>query len=446
MEETQNNDIKKEADYCLKCKLEPCKNKGCPLHNEIASFIKSYDNIEKAYNIILKEQVIPSICGRICPKLKQCEMPCTRNIAFKNPVKIGKIESYIGDMALKQNLKIEKDYPFLNGKDKEIKEKMKNKKVCVIGSGPAGITCSSFLARNGINVTIFEKNDKLGGLMRYGIPDFRLDRKILDDSIKQILNIGGITYKTNQILGENLKLKDLQKDFDAIFISIGANIGKIIIKNENTISANQFLENLNILKSNKNEENLTDEQKYYKNLIKNIKGKKIGINGGGNVALDVSREINRLGAAETKIIYRRSKNEMPADLEEVKIAEKEGIILELQTNVLDFKENEASLIKTRLEKKEGEKRLSPVNIKGSNYTEEFDYLFYAIGEASDKNLLKSQNLELNNQNYIKVDENYKTNLSKVFAGGDVIGTTKTVAFAANDGKNAAKQIVNFLCK
>ena len=214
--------IKEKSEYCLNCKMKPCSN-ACPLGNDIPSFIKCIkeENLEEAYKILSRTTVLQSICGRICPHLKQCMGSCVRGIKQK-PVSIGELETFIGDLAIKNNYEME-----------NLERKCFNKKVAIVGSGPAGLTCAAFLARRGANVTIFEKHEKLGGILRYGIPDFRLDKKLLDDVINKILSLG-IEVKANKELGKNLFLENLQNEYDAVFLGIGANIPwKMGIEGEN---------------------------------------------------------------------------------------------------------------------------------------------------------------------------------------------------------------------
>ena len=416
------NEVKELASYCLGCKVKPCST-GCPLENDIPEFIKyvKENNYENAYKILSKTTVLQSICGRICPHMSQCMGKCVRGIKGI-PVSIGELEAFVGDMAIKNNYKMA---------DLEINNTQNNtKKIAIIGSGPAGLTCSAFLARYGFNVTIFEKYSKLGGLLRYGIPEFRLPKHILDNAINKILNLG-IKVEYEKELGKNLKLCDLEKEFDAVFIAIGANIPwKMGIPGENlcgVYGGNTLLE---------------------KNIHPNYNNKKIAVIGGGNVAMDCARTINKMGAKSVTIIYRRAEEQMPAEKKEIEQAKSEGVEFLFQTNVVkilgDSKEEQnvkkIECVKTKLVQKEGETRLSPVDIEGSNYVIDMDYVVMAIGSTVEKDVVESLDLETDKKGYIKVNENYQTSKPKIFAGGDLVGTKATVAWAAETGKTVAKYI------
>ncbi len=411
-------DIKVIADRCLNCPTKPCSNKGCPLQNDIPGFIKCIkeNNFEEAYKILSRTTVLESICGRVCPHMSQCMGSCVRGIKDE-PVNIGDLEAFIGDLAIQNNFKMDESEIAKNGK-----------KVAIIGSGPAGLTCAAFLARSGFDVTIFEKYNYLGGILKHGIPEFRLDKKILENTINKIINLG-IKVEYNKVLGNNLDLEGLKNSYDAVFISIGANIPwKMGIEGEEldgVYGGNSLLEH---------------------NLHPDYTNKKVAIVGGGNVAMDCARTINRLGAQKVTVIYRRAKEQMPAELKEIEDAEKEGIEFLYQTNVKKIIGtsfvNKLECIKTELVKKEGETRLSPVDIEGSNFVIDMDYIVMAIGSMADENVINKLGLELTKKGYIQVDENYETSIKNVFAGGDVIGSKATVAWAARAGRNVAEIIKN----
>ena len=413
--------IKEYAEYCLNCPVKPCSQKGCPLNNDIPAFIKQVKegNIEEAYKILSKTTVLGSICGRICPHMKQCEGSCVRGIKGE-PVNIGEIEAYIADNALKDKESLKKVF------DKTSENIESGKSVAVIGSGPSGLTCAAFLRKYGFKVTIYEKYNELGGILRRGIPSFRLNKDILDKTIGQILNLG-IDVKYNQILGENINLEELTKKYDAIYLAIGANVptnmGIEGEELEGVYGANTLLE--------------TGNHPDYTN-------KNVAVIGGGNVAMDAARTINRMNAKSVKVIYRRAEEQMPAEKKEIEDAKKEGIEFLFQNNIKKIigqeKVEKIECIKMDLIKKEGETRLSPVEIKGSNYEMPIDYVVMAIGSTTENKQLEKENIELTNKKYVKVDEEYKTSINKVFAGGDLIGTHATVAWAARDGRNAAEQI------
>ena len=405
-------------DYCLNCKIRPCQNNGCPLKNNIPNFIHETDT-KKAYEILCNTTVLPAVCGRICPHEKQCQGSCVRGIKGK-PVSIGKMETYIGDESIKNKYEIPKDIDVI----------LKQKKVAVMGGGPAGLTCASFLAKKGVKVTIFDKHENLGGILEHGIPEFRLEKNIVRDTINKILNLG-INFERNKELGKNIFIEELTNNFDAVFIAIGANVStKMNIPGENfngVFGGNELLE--------------------YKKF-KDFTGKKVAISGGGNVAMDTSRTIKRLGADRVYVIYRRAEEQMPAERKEIQDAKNEGIEFLFQTNILEVlaKDNKnvsgLECIKTELVKKEGETRLSPVNIKGSNFNIDIDNVVMCIGSKIEEKPL--ENFEKDKWGYIQVNEKMQTGISKVFAGGDVVGEKKTVAWAARSGRNAAENIIEFL--
>ena len=410
------DDVIKKAEYCLNCKNKPCVT-GCPLGNNIPEFIKYIkdNNIEGAYKELSKTTVLSSICGRVCPHMDQCMGKCVRGIK-QIPVDIGNLEAFVGDMALKYGYRMS-----------ELNKDINNKKIAVIGSGPSGLTCAAFLARRGGNVTIYEKRDKLGGILRYGIPDFRLDKKMLDNVINDILLLG-IDLKTNKCLGKDFCLEDTINYYDAIFLSFGANISrKMGIHGENlngVFGANFLLED---------------------NSHPNYKGKTVIVVGGGNVAIDVARVIKRFGANNVKIVYRRTEDEMPAEKREIEDAKTEGVEFIFKTNILkivgDKRVEKVECVKTELLKKDECKRMVPVNIENSNFYMECDYVIMAIGSKADENITNMLDLEKNEKGFIKVDNNYRTSNNKIFAGGDLIGQKETVAWAAYSGRIAAEKIV-----
>ena len=409
-------DIQNKANYCLSCINKPCLN-GCPLKNDIAGFIKliKEGKLEEAYQLLSETTILESICGRICPHSKQCQGSCIRGIKGK-PVSIGELETYIGDLAIKNNW------------DYFTPKKEMNKKVAIIGSGPAGLSCAAFLRKQGIQVTIYEKHNYLGGLLRHGIPDFRLPKTILDKTIDKILSLG-IRVELNQELGKNLSLSKLEKEYDAIFIGIGANISSTMNivgeQLEGVYGGNELLENEN-----------------YPELL----NKTVIVQGGGNVAMDVARTLNKLGA-KVKIIYRRSEKEMPAEQKEIKEAKEEGIEFILQNNILKIngKDHVESIecIKTELVAVENE-RPRPQNIEGSNYTIECDYVVMAIGGKPEEDIVKSLGIELDSKKKIIINELGQTSNNKIFAGGDITNTPSTVAYAARSGKDAAVNITKYL--
>ena len=409
--------IQENAEYCLNCPMKPCSNKGCPLNNDIPTFIKltKEGNIKEAYKVLLNTTVLGSICGRICPHMKQCERSSVRGIKGKK-FKIGEIESYVFDEALK------------NGWYKDIKktDELEGKKVAVVGGGPAGLTCSSFLARSGAKVTIYEKYEKLGGILSHGIPDFRLDKDILNKTIEAILSFG-IKVEYNKELVKDIKLEELEKNYDAVFLGFGANIpSKMNIEGEEldgVYGGNSLLEH---------------------NNHPSYKGKKVAVIGGGNVAMDCSRTIKRLGAENVYVIYRRAEKQMPAEQKEIEEAKKEGIEFLFQNNIVKILGNDKvekiECIQTELVKKEGESREVPINIEGSNYQIDMDYVIMALGSNPEKEVVEKLGLKLNKWGYIEVDDKHRTSREKVYAGGDLAGDKGTVAWAARAGRDAAEEI------
>ena len=409
---------KEIREYCLNCKVKPCSNNGCPLNNDIPSFIHEED-YEKAFNILCNTTVLPAICGKICPHEKQCQGSCVRGIK-SHPVPIVDMESIIGDMSIKNNYKI----------PKEIDEKLVDKKVAVIGSGPAGLTCSAFLARKGVQVTLYEKYNELGGILVHGIPEFRLPKQTVKDTISKILDLG-IKVELNKELGKNLNIEDLSGKYDAVFVGIGANIpSKMNIPGEDlegVYGGNTLLE--------------TGNHPSYE-------GKTVAVIGGGNVAMDSARTIKRLGAKQVYVIYRRAEEQMPAERKEIESAKEEGIEFLFQNNIVKVLGNthveKIECIRTQLVKKEGEDRLSPVNIEGSNYIMDMDYVVMATGSKPEEKVI--ENFEKNKWGYIAVNEKMQTSIKNVYAGGDIAGEKETVAWAARSGRNAAESIIKIFAQ
>lgn len=412
------DELKQKANYCLNCKTKPCSNKGCPLNNDIPKFIEFAKNeeFEKAYDVITNTSVLPSICGRICPHFKQCQGSCIRGIKGE-AVNIGEIEAFIGDMAIKNNYNIKKFD----------KQDLYQKNIAVIGGGPSGLTISAFLARRGANVTIYEKYNNLGGILVRGIPEFRLEKSIVEKSIKKILELG-INVKYNQELGKNINLNSLKNKYDKIILAFGANISnKMKICGEDldgVYGANEFLEGLYNLDFN---------------------GKTVVVNGGGNVAIDAARTIKSRGAKKVFVTYRRSIDEMPAEKKEVQDALNENIEFLFQNNIVKIignNQNHVSgveLIKTELVKKNDDNRLVPINIENSNYEINTDYVFMALGSHCE-DFVQNLGLKLKPNGKILVDEFGQTSIPNIYAIGDLADNKSTVAFAAKSARLVAENL------
>ena len=396
------NNIKKMINYCLNCPLKPCQ-KRCPLENDIPSVIKlaKEGNFLKAFRVLNETTVLASICGRICPSLKYCEGNCIRRLEGES-VKIHNIEAYIGDKFLKKKYALFSDVKDFNGK-----------KVAIVGSGPSGLSCAAYLRRLGYAVTIFEKHDYLGGLIIHGIPEFRLDRKICDLTFKKIIDLG-IEVNYGFELGRNLFLRNLRKEYDAVFLGIGANVSKfpnIKGKNlENVYGVNNFLES-------------------FKKL--DFYGKSVVIVGGGNTALDMAF-IARKNGANVLVVYR--KNKMKAFKDDVSLAFNEKIDFIFNTEVKQIISNDNNY------------KVYLINKDGYKFIYLADYVFFAIGSIPDNKLVKKLGLKLDINGYIKTDKNQMTSLEGVFAGGDIINEEKSVAKASFSGKCAAYNIDLYLKK
>ena len=415
-----NKEIESKANYCLSCKIKPCQV-GCPLNNDTTGFIKylKEGKIKEAYELLCETTVFHSICGRICPHDKQCQGSCIRGVSQKQ-VNIGDMEAYVGDFALENGWEIPKS------------NEKKNKKIAIIGGGPTGLSCAAKLAREGYLVTIFEKHNYLGGIMKHGIPAFRLDKKLLEEVIQKILDLG-IKVKLNQELGKDYDLEELRSKYDAIYLAFGANISsKMDIPGEElegVFGGNEILEN---------------------NTHPDYDGKTVVVSGGGNVAMDTARTVKRLGAKRVIVIYRRSEAEMPAEKKEIQEAKEEGVEFLFQNNIVailgEKSVQKIECIQTELVQKEGENRKSPVNIEGSNYYIDVDYIMMAVGSKPEEKLLSSLELELNSRGRIKIDKNNMTSVEGIFAGGDLAGAKSTVAWAARSGRDAAESIIKYLEK
>ena len=425
-----------EAERCLNCKNPRCV-KGCPVSINIPGFISEIKNknFEGAAKEIAKYSALPAVCGRVCPQETQCEGQCVLGIKGE-PVSIGKLERFTADWSNENDVKLTGDIT-PNGK-----------KVAVIGAGPAGLTCAGDLAKKGYDVTIFEALHKAGGVLQYGIPEFRLPKekvvKVEIDNIKKL----GVKIETNVIVGRTITIDGLleEEGFDAVFIGSGAGLPKFMgIPGENAngvLSANEFLTRVNLMKA-------FDEE--YDTPVKI--GKKVAIVGGGNVAMDAARTALRLGA-ESHIVYRRSTEELPARVEEVHHAKEEGIIFDTLTNPVEIFVDEngwvsgMKCIKMELGEPDESGRRRPVEIPGSEFTMDVDTVIMSLG-TSPNPLISSttKGLEINKRKCIVAEEETgKTTKDAVYAGGDAVTGAATVILAMGAGKKAEVAIDEFLNK
>ena len=423
-----------EASRCINCKNAQCI-KGCPVAIDNPAFIEQVKagNIERAYQIISQSSALPAVCGRVCPQESQCEGKCIRGIKG-DPVSIGKLERFVADWARENNIKPE-----------PAKEK-NGKKVAVIGSGPAGLTCAGDLARLGYDVTIFEALHEAGGVLVYGIPEFRLPKE--EVVAKEIANVEalGVKIEKNVIIGKSITIDELieEEGYEAVFIGSGAGLPKFMgIPGENAngvFSANEYLTRSNLMKAFDEDSNTPI-----------MRGRKVAVVGGGNVAMDAARTALRLGA-EVHIVYRRSEEELPARVEEVHHAKEEGIIFDLLTNPTEILEDENNwvrgmkCIKMELGEPDASGRRRPVEIPNSEFEMELDTVIMSLG-TSPNPLISSttEGLETNKWKCIVADEEFgRTSKEGVFAGGDAVTGAATVILAMGAGKAAAKGIHNYL--
>ena len=423
-----------EAGRCLNCKNAQCM-KGCPVSINIPAFIQEVKNrnFEKAYEIISESSALPAVCGRVCPQESQCEGKCIRGIKGE-AVSIGKLERFVADWARENGIRPKKA------------EKMNGHKVAVIGSGPAGLTCAGDLARLGYDVTIFEALHEAGGVLIYGIPEFRLPKqKVVAKEVENVKALG-VKIETNVVIGKSTTIDELMKEegFEAVFIGSGAGLPRFMgIPGEQAngvFSANEFLTRNNLMKAFREE---------YDTPI--MKGKKVAVVGGGNVAMDAARTALRLGA-EVHIVYRRSEEELPARVEEVHHAKEEGIIFDLLTNPTEILVDDngwvkgMTCIRMELGEPDASGRRSPVEVKGSEFDMELDTVIMSLG-TSPNPLISSttEGLEINRRKCIIADEeNGATSKAAVFAGGDAVTGAATVILAMGAGKAAAKGIHEYL--
>ncbi|MGN1393688.1 MAG: NADPH-dependent glutamate synthase [Succinivibrionaceae bacterium] len=424
-----------EAMRCLKCRTHPCMTVGCPVHNRIPDFIDkiSVGKFEEAYQILRETTCLPAVCGRVCPQEEQCEGNCVRGIKGE-AVSIGALERFVADWHREHVQDTSTNKPENNGK-----------KVAIVGSGPAGLAAAKDLSDLGYNVTIFEKTNVVGGILTYGIPEFRLPKAIVENEIN-MLKAKGVEFKTNTAVGDSLNIDDFQEKlgFDAVFLGFGAGIGTTMhIPGEDikgVYQANDYLIKVNL------------EKAYDPNSANPLpKYDTIAVVGGGNVAMDACRSAIRTGAKKVYIIYRRSEAEMPAHLGEIKEARDEGVEFIFLTNPIAIKADASGklyaleCVKTKLGEDDSRGRRRPVDIPNSNHDILVDCVIMAVGTVNDQSLVKQIDLNYDAKYRLIVDPvTMQTSKNGVYAGGDVVTGPLTVIRAMGAGKQAASAIHNYL--
>ena len=416
-----------EADRCLHCAAAPCR-KGCPVGVNIPAFIARLkdDDLDGAVREISLDTLLPAICGRVCPQEKQCEALCVRKAKLGGSVAIGALERYVGDYALAHPKAPQK-------------AAKRGKKVAVVGSGPSGLTCAADCAAAGFDVTVFEAFHKPGGVLVYGIPEFRLPKdKVVAKEIAKLEALG-VTFRLNTVIGKTLTIDDLLDEFDAIFIGTGAGLPKFMgVPGENLNgvgSANEFLTRVNLM------------QAYREDAITPVYcGKKVAVIGAGNVAMDAARTARRMGADVT-VVYRRGREEMPARGEEIEHAEEEGIVFELLTNPVEVlgeggRVTALKCVRMALGEPDASGRRSPAPIEGSEFEMDVDQVIVALGTSPNPLIRKSTDkIEFSRRGTIVVDEEtMRTSNDKIYAGGDAVTGAATVILAMGAGRKAAAAI------
>lgn len=422
-----------EATRCLNCKHKPCVT-GCPVQIDIPAFVAKVaaGDFEAAYEIIHRSSSLPAVCGRVCPQETQCESKCVRGVKGE-PVGIGRLERFVADWHMK-NAKESMDVPEPNGH-----------KAAVIGAGPSGLTCAGDLAKMGYKVTVFEALHVAGGVLVYGIPEFRLPKEIVRREIENLKALG-VEVLTNAVIGKTMTVDELfDMGYEAVFIGSGAGLPRFMgIPGENyngVYSANEFLTRINLMKAYKEGSSTPI-----------LHSRSVAVVGGGNVAMDAARCAKRLGAEKVYIVYRRSMDEMPARREEVEHAEEEGIIFLTLNNPVEILGNDENFvtgmkcIKMELGEPDESGRRSPSPVEGSEYTLDVDSVIMSIG-TSPNPLIRSttEGLETNRRGCIVTDgEDGRTTREGVFAGGDAVTGAATVILAMGAGKNAAKAMDEYI--
>lgn len=423
-----------EAERCLQCPDPQCV-KGCPVEIEIPEFIRLI--VECKYDDAIKElkrkNSLPAICGRVCPQEEQCQQQCVMGKAGE-PISIGRLERFLADWEMKKPIEVPQKAP------------PTNKRVAVIGAGPAGLTAAAELAKLGHEVTVFESLHKPGGVLVYGIPEFRLPKRIVASEVDYVIRLG-VTMKTNTLIGTTHTIPELLNGgFDAVFIGTGAGLPMFMrIPGENLggiYSSNEFLIRVNLMKSY--------EFPHYDTPIRI--GKKIAVIGAGNVAMDSARSALRLGAEEVSIVYRRSREEMPARAEEIENAEEEGIIMKLLINPIRFIGDEKGwvrkmgCIRMKLGDPDESGRRRPIPVEGSEFAIDVDTVIIAIGRTPNPIIQKTtEGLKTTKRNTVVIDESTgETSLKGVYAGGDIVTGEATVISAMGAGMRAARSIHEYL--
>ncbi len=416
-----------EASRCLRCAAAPC-TKGCPVGVRIPDFLAKVKEgkIEEAGEIIKSTNSLPSVCGRVCPQENQCEKACVR-ARIDGAVSIGGVERFVGDY-------------MLSVQSKAAKAEKIGKRVAVVGSGPSGLTCASQLAAAGVDVTVYEAFHKTGGVLVYGIPEFRLPKSLVAREVGKIAE-QGVKFETNVVVGKTVTVPELAAEYDAIFIGSGAGLPMFMgIPGENlngVFSANEFLTRINLMGAYR-EDSATPVQR----------GKRVAVIGAGNVAMDAARTALRLGADEVTVVYRRGKEEMPARKEEIRHAEQEGIRFELLTNPVEMlgengRVTALKCVRMELGEPDASGRRSPKPIEGSEITIPVDTVIVSLG-TSPNPLIKDSfpELKTSGRGVLVVDENEMTSVDGIYAGGDAVTGAATVILAMGAGRRAAKAILD----